>query len=199
MHFRWISCISPRPWCWVCYPKCLFSLHQFGSCSYVFGRQDHLEHHVLHNHVLPNAEVTKCLWGRSCPEYLYAKDNMQVNTYGRIGSGNGLVLSRQQTISWTNDDPVHWCICVQNISMPRTIFINKMADDFQTKFSNALCSMKNIMLIQISFKFVPKGPNGNDLALVQVMAWCRTDNKPLPEPGMSPFTEECMHHWGPSH
>ena len=28
----------------------------------------------------------------------------------RIGYHNGLMLNRQQGITWTNDDPVHWCI-----------------------------------------------------------------------------------------
>ena len=26
-----------------------------------------------------------------------------------VGSGNGLVLNGHHTITWTNDDPVHWC------------------------------------------------------------------------------------------
>ena len=30
--------------------------------------------------------------------------------YVNIGSDNGLAPSRQQTIIWTNADPVHWCI-----------------------------------------------------------------------------------------
>ena len=37
------------------------------------------------------------------------------------------------------------------------------------------------VLIQISIKFVPKGPVDNDLVLMQVIAWCRTGDKPLPE------------------
>ena len=36
--------------------------------------------------------------------------------------------------------------------------------------------------IQISLKFVPKSPIDNKPALVQVMAWHRTGDKPLPEP-----------------
>ena len=36
--------------------------------------------------------------------------------------------------------------------------------------------------IQISLKFVPKGPIDNIPALVQIMAWCRPGNKPLSEP-----------------
>ena len=40
---------------------------------------------------------------------------------------------------------------------------------------------KFCILIQISLKFVPKGLIDNKTALVQVMAWRRTGNKPLPE------------------
>ena len=38
--------------------------------------------------------------------------------------------------------------------------------------------------IQISLKFVPKGPNNNIPALVQIMAWRRPGDKPLSEPMM---------------
>ena len=37
------------------------------------------------------------------------------------------------------------------------------------------------ILIQISLKFVPKGSIDKKSALVQVLAWCRTGDKPLPE------------------
>ena len=40
------------------------------------------------------------------------------------------------------------------------------------------------ILIKISLKFVPKGPINNIPALVQIMAWRRTGNKPLCEPMM---------------
>ena len=45
------------------------------------------------------------------------------------------------------------------------------------------------ILIQISLKFVPKGPNDNMPALVQVMAWHQTGDKPLPEPMLAEFTD----------
>ena len=45
------------------------------------------------------------------------------------------------------------------------------------------------MILQISQKLVPKSPIDNILALVQVMAWRRTDNKPLPEPMVTQFTD----------
>ena len=42
--------------------------------------------------------------------------------------------------------------------------------------------------IQISLKFVPNGPIDNKSALVQVMAWRQTGDKPLPEAMMTQFT-----------
>ena len=44
--------------------------------------------------------------------------------------------------------------------------------------------------IQISLKLVPRSPIDNKPALIQVMAWCRTGDKPLPEPMMAQFTDE---------
>ena len=38
-------------------------------------------------------------------------------------------------------------------------------------------------------KFVPKGPNDDKPALVQVMAWHRTGDKPLSEPTLTQFTD----------
>ena len=40
---------------------------------------------------------------------------------------------------------------------------------------------KFCILIRIALKFIPKGPIDNKPALVQVMAWHGTGNKPLPE------------------
>ena len=40
--------------------------------------------------------------------------------------------------------------------------------------------------------FVPKGPIGNKLALVQVMAWHWPCDKPLPEPMLTQLTDIYM-------
>ena len=53
---------------------------------------------------------------------------------------------------------------------------------------------KFCILIRISLKFVPKGPIDNKWALVQVMAWRRIDDKPLPEPIPTQFTDAYMRH-----
>ena len=41
-----------------------------------------------------------------------------------------------------------------------------------------------LIFIEISLKCVPNGPIDNKSALVQIMAWCRTGDKPLSEPMM---------------
>ena len=46
--------------------------------------------------------------------------------------------------------------------------------------------------VQISLKFVPRSPINIKAALVQVMAWRRTGDKPLPEPMMTQFTDAYM-------
>ena len=49
-------------------------------------------------------------------------------------------------------------------------------------------------LILISLKFVPKCPIDNDSALVQVTAWRRAGDKPLPEPMLTQFSDAYMRH-----
>ena len=54
------------------------------------------------------------------------------------------------------------------------------------------------ILIQISLKFVPKSPIDYKSALVQVMAWRRRGDKPLPESVLTQFTEGitwCQEAW----
>ena len=48
--------------------------------------------------------------------------------------------------------------------------------------------------IKISLKFVPKGPINNIPALVQIMAWRRTGDKPLSEPMMTQSNDAYMRH-----
>ena len=58
--------------------------------------------------------------------------------------------------------------------------------------------MKNVFVffIRISSKFVAKSPVDNKPTLVQVTAWRRIGDKPLPEPVLPQFTEEYMRHYG---
>ena len=50
------------------------------------------------------------------------------------------------------------------------------------------------ILINFSLKLILMSPIHNKLALVQVMAWRRTGDKPLPEPMMTRFTDAYMRH-----
>ena len=60
---------------------------------------------------------------------------------------------------------------------------DKMAAIFQTTVSNGFSWMKMYEFrIEVSLKFVPKGPINNIQSLVQIMAWCRPGDKPLSEP-----------------
>ena len=68
-----------------------------------------------------------------------------------------------------------------------------LADD---PFKYILLNENDIILIQISLKFVPKGLIHNDSALVVVKAWRRTGEKPLPKPMLTHFTDAYMRHLG---
>ena len=65
-------------------------------------------------------------------------------------------------------------------------------DSFKYIFLNE----NELMSIQISLKFVPIVPIDNKSALVQVMAWRRTGDKPLSEAMMTQFTDAYMRHQG---
>ena len=52
------------------------------------------------------------------------------------------------------------------------------------------------MLTRISLQFVPEGPIDNKPELVQIMAWHRPGDKPLPEPMPTLFTDAYMRHEG---
>ena len=59
-------------------------------------------------------------------------------------------------------------------------------DIFKWIFSTENCRIP----IQISLKFVARSPVDNNSALAQIIAWHRTDEKPLPEPMMTHLTLE---------
>ena len=67
-----------------------------------------------------------------------------------------------------------------NTSRPRQNGRSFAVDTFKRIFLN-----ENVRIsIKISLKFVPKGPINNNPALVQIMAWRRSGDKPLSEPMM---------------
>ena len=65
-----------------------------------------------------------------------------------------------------------------------------MVATLQTTLSKKTFLNENVRVsIQFSLKVVPKGPIDIKSALVQVMAWRRTGDKPLPEPMRTQFND----------
>ena len=52
----------------------------------------------------------------------------------------------------------------------------------------------SITTCTISLKFIPKGPIDYKSAQVQVVAWHRTGEKPLPESMLTQFTDAYIRH-----
>ena len=67
-----------------------------------------------------------------------------------------------------------------------------MATIWQATFQLHFMDEKFCIFTWISLKFVAKGPIGNKPALVQVMAWRRQGDKPMPEPMLTLFTDAYM-------
>ena len=65
-----------------------------------------------------------------------------------------------------------------------------LADIYNSTFLNE----NHRIPIQISLKYIPMSPIDNKAALVQVMAWRRTGDKPLSEPMMTRFSDAYMRH-----
>ena len=82
-----------------------------------------------------------------------------------------------------------YCAYSPNTLRPRKNEQHFADDIFKRTFFN-----ENVWIsIKISQKFVPKGPNNNIPALVQIMAWRPSGNKPLSEPMMvSLLTHICI-------
>ena len=54
---------------------------------------------------------------------------------------------------------------------------------------------KFCILIRISLNVVPKRPIDNKTTMVQVMAWCRTGDKPLSKPMLTLSIEAYIRHY----
>ena len=68
--------------------------------------------------------------------------------------------------------------------------LDQMATDLADSiFKCIFLNKKDRSVIQISLNFVAMGSIDNRPSLVQVMAWCWTSNKPLPEPMMTQFID----------
>ena len=71
-----------------------------------------------------------------------------------------------------------------------------LADGVDDTFKCVFLNENDRIPIRISLKFVPRSPNGNKPALVQVMAWRRSGDKPLPEVMLAQLTDAYMRYSG---
>ena len=74
--------------------------------------------------------------------------------------------------------------------------MDKMAAIFTDGNFKCILNENYRITIQISPKFVSRSVMDNKPALVQVMAWYRRGDKPLPEPMLTQFTDAYMRHKG---
>ena len=95
------------------------------------------------------------------------------------------VCTQQWSVKWSTDQQF-WSVIGSINSSPPGQNGRHFADNL---FKCIFVNEKFCISIRISLKFVPKGPINNKSALVQVMAWRQTSDKPLPEPMMTQFTD----------
>ena len=117
--------------------------------------------------------------------------HLKVISFPRVISDHGYLLSRWPeeqsrihvdheplcylTVTWRNESGSYF-----NTLRPRWNEQHFADDIFKRTFLN-----ENVWIsIKISLKFVPKSPFNNIPALVQIMAWRRSGDKPLSEPMM---------------
>ena len=93
----------------------------------------------------------------------------------------------------------YWCLIntLSSLLLDRVTHLplDKMAAILADNIFKHIFLTENIRtVIEISLKFVPRGLIYNTPALVKVMAWRRTGDKPLPEAMMTQFANVCMWH-----
>ena len=93
---------------------------------------------------------------------------------------------RQQAIIWAKCGLVYWSIYASLCFNELTHWgRDKMAAFYPDDIFKWVFLNEDVWIsIKISLKFVPKDPINNFPSLVQIMAWCRSGDKPLSEPMM---------------
>ena len=99
------------------------------------------------------------------------------------GSDNGLSPGRRQAIIWTND----------GILLIGPLGTNCSENFIEIAIESVVCEMAAILSRSQCVKCDFEDPIRNKSALLQVMAWHQTGNRPLPEPMMTQFSYLFMH------
>ena len=87
----------------------------------------------------------------------------------------------------------HNSVCYDGTPLFNTLRLRKSGRHFPDVLKWIFLNENVWILIEISLKFVPRGPINNMPALVQIMAWRQPGNKPFSEPMMvSLLTRICV-------
>ena len=106
----------------------------------------------------------------------------------KMGVGTGAMKSLDTTLLLP--EPT----CTTEIQ--KSLSLDKMAAISQTKFSTPFSLIKSFVFwIEFQWQLFLMVIN-NKSAQVQVMAWCQTGGKPLPEPMLTQFTYAYLRHHG---
>ena len=111
------------------------------------------------------------------------------------------MLGHQQARHWLEIRYVFFWPTLSNygrwdLAKPATLRSSNWPSFSQTTFSNAFSWMKSsVFWLEFHWSSL-KGPIDNLSALVQVIAWRRTGDKPLPEPMLAEFSAAHMRHKG---
>ena len=95
-----------------------------------------------------------------------------------------------QCTAYCGDTLIHPMVTRINLSPPGQNGRHFANDFFKCIFFNE----KFCTLIANTLKFIPKGPIDNKSALLRVMAWRRSGDKPLLEALLTQFTDAYMRH-----
>ena len=118
--------------------------------------------------------------------------NYGISQHNCVGE-KPLTYSRIWTIAFIFRIPSETCECISYnvvvnihlLSKVNTLRLRQNRHHFADDVLKSIFLNENVSIpIEISLKFVPKGPNDNIPVLVQIMAWRRPDDKPLSEPMM---------------
>ena len=106
-----------------------------------------------------------------------------------------------QVMAWCRQATSHYLsqcwprsMSPNGVTMPqglKALTSEEMADVLQTMVSFFKENFR--LLVKISLKFVHIVPVDNELALVRVLNWYQTGDKPLPEPMLILFTDTSVH------
>ena len=107
------------------------------------------------------------------------------------------ILRNTRPLQWrhmrgiASQNPGYTTICLTHLPLDKMAAI--LADG---NFNCIFLNENDRIPIQISLKYVPMSPIDNKPELVQVMAWRRAGDKPLPGPMITQFIDAYMRHWG---